>query len=71
MKFKYKIEGVDCPNCASKLAAKMAKTEGVDKAGINFLLERLTIESELDESVWLDAIKKVARDFDGSIVIKK
>ena len=70
MKFKYKIEGVDCPNCAAKLAAKMAKVEGVDKAGINFLLERLTVESELEESAWIDAIKKVARDFDSSIVIK-
>lgn len=70
MKFKYKIYGVDCPVCASKLATKMAKTEGVDRVTINFLLEKLTVESELDESVWLDKLKEAAKSFDKSIEIK-
>ena len=69
MKFKYKIEGVDCPNCAAKLADKMAQLEGIDSAAINFLSERLTIESALPESDWLDKVKKVAKDFDKNIKI--
>lgn len=69
MNFKYKIEGVDCPNCASKLATRMAEVEGVGRVTINFLSERLTIESELFESEWIDKIKKVAKDFDKNIVI--
>lgn len=71
MKFKYKIVGIDCPFCASKLLTKMAKVEGIDRVNINFLSERLTVESELDESAWLDTLKAVAKDFDKSIVIKK
>ena len=70
MKFKYKIIGVDCPVCASKLATNMAKVSGIDRVTINFLIERLTIESELDESAWLDTIKKVAKDFDKNITIR-
>ena len=48
----------------------MAKVSGIDRVTINFLIERLTIESELDESAWLDTIKKVARDFDKNITIR-
>ena len=69
MKFKYKIEGVDCPNCAAKLANKMSELDGIDSAAINFLSERLTIESELAESEWIDKIKKAAKDFDKNIKI--
>ena len=69
MKFKYKIEGVDCPNCAAKLANKMADIDGIDSAAINFLSERLTIESEISESEWIDKINKVAKDFDKNIKI--
>ena len=69
MKFKYKIEGVDCPNCAAKLANKMADVDGIDSAAINFLSERLTIESEISESEWIDKINKVAKDFDKNIKI--
>ena len=69
MKFKDKIEGVDCPNCAAKLANKMADVDGIDSAAINFLSERLTIESEISESEWIDKINKVAKDFDKNIKI--
>ena len=70
MKFKYHIEGIDCPVCASKLATLMAKVEGIDRISINFLTEKLTVETELDESVWLDTLKSIAKNFDKSIVIK-
>lgn len=70
MKFKYKIEGVDCPNCASKLATRMAEIEGVDYVTINFLSERLTVDSSLDEAELLSALKKVAKAFDSAVKIK-
>ena len=50
MKLKYTITGLDCPNCAAKLASLMSDAEGVASAKINFLTEKLTIESELSES---------------------
>lgn len=37
MKYKFTIEGLDCPNCAAKLAGMMEKLEGIDTAKINFL----------------------------------
>ena len=70
MKFKFTVTGLDCPNCAAKLAGMMEKNEGVISAKINFLSERLTVESELDESALLSLLRACARAFDPDIVIK-
>ena len=70
MKHKYTIEGVDCPVCASKLATKMAELDGVDFVKINFLTEKLTVDSELSSEELIPALKKIATAFDSSIVIK-
>ena len=70
MKFKYTIEGIDCPNCAAKLASMMEKQEGVDSAKINFLSEKLTVESSLEESDLLTLLRKTAKAFESGIIIK-
>ena len=70
MKFKYTIEGIDCPNCAAKLASMMEKLEGVDTAKINFLSEKLTVESSLDEGELLPLLRKTAKTFESGIIIK-
>lgn len=71
MKFKFKITGVDCPVCASKLATNMANIEGVEQVKINFFTEKLTVESELSESALFEMLTKCARAFDGGIKIEK
>ena len=70
MKRKYEITGLDCPNCAAKLAAMMEKCDGIDSAKINFLAEKLTVESELAEGELLALLKKTAEAFEDGIEIK-
>ena len=70
MKHKFTIEGLDCPICASKLATKMAEIDGVDQVKINFITEKLTVESELEEAVLLDMLRKAAKTFDPDVIIK-
>ena len=70
MKFKFTIEGIDCPNCAAKLAAMMEKLDGVDSAKINFLSEKLTVESSLDEDALLAVLRKTAKAFESGITVK-
>ena len=70
MKFKFTIEGVVCPNCAAKLAAMMEKLEGVDSAKINFLSEKLTVESSLDEAELLTVLRNTAKSFESGITVK-
>jgi Cd2+/Zn2+-exporting ATPase len=71
MKFKYKIVGLDCPNCAMKLGKIMEKHDGVSSVKINFLTEKLTVESELSEEFLFELLSKSAKDFDSSVKIEK
>lgn len=70
MKIKFTITGLDCPNCAAKLAGLMEKLDGVESAKINFLTERLTVESELDRDVLADKLQACADGFEDGIEIK-
>ena len=71
MKFKYTITGIDCPNCAAKLASIMSGKDGVISAKINFLTEKLTVESELAEDVLYALLSKTAKAFEKGIKIEK
>ena len=43
MKKTYKIE-VDCANCANLMEEAAGKTEGVEKAAVNFMTQKMTLE---------------------------
>ena len=66
MKKTYKIE-VDCANCAAKVETAVGKLDGVNKATVNFLTQKLTVETDGDPDALLPQIeklgKKVDRDF--------
>ena len=71
MKIKLTITGLDCPNCAAKLADKMSNAEGITSAKINFLTEKLTVETELSEDDAIALLSKIATAFEKGIVIEK
>lgn len=71
MKIRLNIEGLDCPNCAAKLAAMIEKKEGVSSAKINFLTEKLTVESDLAENELMAVISDTCRAFDPSVKVSK
>ncbi len=45
MKRTFEMENLECANCAAKMEAVISKIEGVESAGVNFLLQKLTIEA--------------------------
>ncbi|HIR22191.1 MAG TPA: heavy-metal-associated domain-containing protein [Candidatus Scatosoma pullicola] len=52
MKKVYKLEDLDCANCAAKMERAIAKIDGVDAVSISFMAQRMSIEadeSRLDE----------------------
>lgn len=71
MKIKYTITGLDCPNCAAKLADKMSAIAGVDSAKINFLTEKLTVETTLDEGEAYAALSAAATAFSRDVKIER
>lgn len=70
MKLKFSITGLDCPNCAAKLSAMIEKEEGIDSAKINFLTEKVTVETALAEADALSLVRSVAAKFSKSVVIE-
>ena len=42
----FKVENVDCANCALKMQNNILKIEGISNATLNFLTQRLTVEFE-------------------------
>ena len=71
MKIKFNIIGLDCPNCAAKLASQIEAEEGISSAKINFLTEKLTVETELDEAAAYEVIFKCCQAFDDDIKLEK
>ncbi len=72
MKKVFKIEELDCAHCAAKIEAEIKKIDGVISATVNFLSQKLTIETEEDlfESV-LEKAEKVCRKIEPDCRIVK
>ncbi len=58
MKRSFKLENLDCANCAAKMESDISRLPGVASARIAFMTQRLTIEA--DEASF-DAIIDKAR----------
>ena len=45
MKKTYRIEGLDCANCAAKIEGMISKLDGVNSCTINFITGKIIIVS--------------------------
>ena len=48
MKKKFKMENLDCANCAAKMEVAINKRPGVKEATVSFMTQRLVIEADDD-----------------------
>ena len=70
MKKTFKIE-VDCANCAAKIETALNKLDGVSKATVNFLTQKMTIETDGDIEILLPLIEKTGRRIDADFAVLK
>jgi cation transport ATPase len=49
MKKKFKLQDLDCANCAAKMEEAIKKLDGVKDASVNFMTQKMMVEAE-DES---------------------
>ena len=73
MKKSYKLQDLDCANCAAKMETAINKIDGVNKATVSFMTQKLTIDAadeRFDEILKeaASAISKVEPDW--KIIIK-
>ena len=48
MKKAYKLEDLDCANCAAKMEAAIGKLPGVRKATVSFMAQKLVLDADDD-----------------------
>ena len=46
MKKVYKMEDLDCANCAAKMERAVSKLDGVDNVNISFMMQRMSIDAD-------------------------
>lgn len=58
MKKKFKLQDLDCANCAAKMEEAIKKIDGVADANVSFMTQKMTIEA--DDSRFDEIMKEVA-----------
>lgn len=72
MNSKFKVKGLDCANCAAELERAIQKIEGIKKANISFMTERMELEyDENNEDEIIKKVKKVIKREEPDVTIEK
>lgn len=67
MTFIYKINGLDCANCASELEYKLSKIEGINSLTLNFMSGKLIVDTE--NISLLSVIEEKTKSFEDGITL--
>lgn len=59
MKKVFRMEDLDCANCAAKMENAIQKIEGVEDATVSFMLQKLTLVA--DDDKFDDILKKAVK----------
>ena len=73
MKKVFKLEDLDCANCARKMEDGIKKIKGVKDAKVNFIMQKFTLEADDDkfDAVLQEAVKVCKKiEPDCRIIIK-
>lgn len=62
MRKTFKLEDLDCANCAAKLEKAISEIDGVTKASVSFIAQKMIVEAEeQDMDKVIAAIPKAAK----------
>ncbi|MDE6068201.1 MAG: heavy-metal-associated domain-containing protein [Treponemataceae bacterium] len=59
MRKVFKLEDLDCANCAAKMERAVEKIDGVTSATVSFMAQKMTIEA--DDARFDDIMKEVVK----------
>ncbi len=65
MRKTFKLEDLDCANCAAKMQDAISKLAGVEKCTVNFMMAKMTLVADDDrfEEI-LDEAQKAIHTFE-------
>lgn len=63
MKKKFKLEDLDCANCAAKMEETIKNIDGVISASVSFMNQKMTIEADDDkfDAIVDEAVKVISK----------
>lgn len=63
MKKVFQLEELDCANCAAKMELQINKLDGVIKASVSFMTQKLTLEAEEEkfDNIVVEAAKLIKK----------
>lgn len=72
MRKAFKLQDLDCANCAAKMENAIKNIEGVKSASISFMTQKLVLEADDDrfEAV-LDEAQRACKKFEPDCVIPR
>ena len=72
MKKIFKLEKVDCANCASELERAIQKLEGVNNVTVNFMTTKMNLDlDDKNSDITIEEIKKLINKIEPDVTIKK
>lgn len=60
MKKTFKLNNLDCANCAAKMERGILKLEGIKSASVNFIMQKMTLE--IDDAANLPAVLSAVKE---------
>jgi len=71
MKKTYRLEDLDCANCAAKMEAAVAKLDGVKSCSVSYMTQKMVVETESDDQTELmRQVQKLCRRIEPDCVIR-
>ena len=63
MKKKFKLENLDCANCAAKMEEAIKKIDGVNDCSVSFMTQKMKVEFEegADETSVMQEVLKACK----------
>ncbi len=72
MKKTFRLEGLDCANCAAKMEKAINELDGVKNATVNFMSTKMVIEAEEDKmEAVIGSAEKIIKKIEPDVVLKK
>ena len=69
MKKNIKMSDIDCANCAAKIEREVSKIEGVSAASVNFMNQKIVIDTDNEKfDAAMEDIKKIAKKYGASVL---
>ncbi len=70
MKKKFKLQDLDCANCAQKMEDAIKKIDGVNDASVSFMTQKMSIDADDERfEAIMDEVVKVCKKVEPDCVI--